>query len=115
MNDKYYDNFLRGKTDEELKELSCRASGRTTRLVDSVIQEFFTQPIGTKIYVYDHYGTRQADQMLLEKVAKRLETEHHAKFHLSKNFHSQAYYIVRDNPTLHELILEELKNRKDNE
>ena len=113
MDSKYYDYFLRGRTDEELQELLSRATGKTTRLVDNIVQEFFTQPIGNPVYVHDHYGTRQADQILLETVAKRLETEHHAKFHLGKNFH--GYYVVRDNPTLHELILEELKNRKDNE
>ena len=112
MDDKYYDNFLKSKTDDELKEMMYRASGETTRLVDGAIQEFFTQPMGTKIYACDHYGTRQADQLLMERVAKRLETEHQAKFHLG-NYH--GCYIVRDTPTLREIILKELENRKDDE
>lgn len=110
MNDKYYDNLLKSKTDEELRELLNRATGETTRLADSVIQEFFAQPMGTKIYAHDHYGTRQADQLLLKTVAKRLETEHHAKFHLG-NYH--GCYIVRDTPTLREIILKEIEKRKE--
>ncbi len=112
MDSEYYEDFLKSRTDEELQELLYRATGETTRLADRTIQEFFTQPMGTKIYAYDHYGTRQADQMLLKTVAKRLETEHHAKFHLG-NYH--GCYIVRDTPTLREIILKELENRKDDE
>lgn len=32
-----------------------RATGRSTRLVDSIIQEFFTKPMGTIIPVADHF------------------------------------------------------------
>lgn len=110
MNDKYYGSLLKSKTDEELRELLNRATGETTRLADSVIQEFFAQPMGTKIYAHDHYGTRRADQLLLKTVAKRLETEHHAKFRLG-NYH--GCYIVRDTPTLREIILKEIEKRKE--
>jgi hypothetical protein len=104
--------YLKSKTDEELEELLGRATGKTTRLVDRVVQEFFTQPMGTKIYAYDHYGTRQADQLLLKTVAKRLEAEHHARFHLGGH---DGCYIVRDTPTLRELILKEFEKRENDE
>ncbi len=104
--------YLKSKTDEELEELLGRATGETTRLVDRVVQEFFTQPMGTKIYAHDHHGTRQADQLLLKTVAKRLEAEHHAKFHLGGH---HGCYIVRDTPTLRELILKEFEKRENDE
>ena len=71
---------LKHKSDEELRGMTWRASGESTRILDRIVQEFFTQPIGTKIYIYDHYGTRQADQYLLGRVIKRLDNEHHVDF-----------------------------------
>jgi hypothetical protein len=98
-------------TDEELKELSYRASGRTTRIVDELVQEFFNKPFGTKILVCDHYGTRQADEHVLRKLCKRIEAEHHVKYHIIHE--GGLLYIVRDDPTLQEMVLEEIKRRKE--
>ena len=104
---------LKHKSDEELRGMTWRASGESTRILDRIVQEFFTQPIGTKIYIYDHYGTRQADQYLLGRVLKRIENEHHVDF--KKGLDSDGFYIIRTKPTLQEMILDEIKRRKGNE
>lgn len=104
---------LEYKSDEELNYLRYRASGRTTRLIDEFVQDFFNRPMGTKIYIYDHYGTRQADQYLLGRAIKRLENEHHVEY--KKGSDSNGFYIIRTEPTLQEMILDEIERRKGNE
>ena len=98
-------------TDEELKELSYRASGRTTRIVDELVQEFFKEPLGTKIRVCDHYGTRQADEHILCKLRERIESEHRTKHHITRE--GGHIYIVRDDPTPQEMVLKEIERRKE--
>ena len=71
---------LKHKSDEELCGMIWRASGESTRILDRIVQEFFTQPIGTKIYIHGHCRAIEADQCLLNKVIKRLENEHHVDF-----------------------------------
>lgn len=105
--------YLKYKSNEELRGMIWRALGDSTRILDRIVQEFFTQPIGTKIYIYDHYGTRQADQYLLGRVLKRIENEHHVDF--KKGLDSDGFYIIRTEPTLQEMILDEIKRRKGNE
>lgn len=104
---------LKYKTDQELGGMLWRALGESTRILDQAVQEFFTQPMGTKIYIYDHYGTRQADQYLLSRVIKRLENEHHVEY--KKGSDSNGFYILRTEPTLQEMILDEIERRKGNE
>ena len=100
---------LEYKSDEELNEMLTRATGDTTRQADKIIQQFFSQPMGTGIQVCDHYPTRQADECLFKMVAERLEREHHVKFHKSRMWNGIC--IVRDEPTKHELVKEEVKKR----
>ena len=104
---------LKHKSDEELRGMIWRALGDSTRILDRIIQEFFTQPIGTKIHIHDHYGTRVADQYLLDRVIKRLENEHHVDF--KKGLDSDGFYIIRTESTLQEMILDEIERRKENE
>ena len=104
---------LKYKSDEELGGMLWRALGESTRILDRVVQEFFTQPIGTKIYIYDHFGSRQADRYLLSRAIKRLETEHHVEY--KKGADSNGFYILRTEPTLQEMILDEIERRKGNE
>ena len=60
-----------------------RRTGRTTRLVDKYIQEIFTSPIGTQIYLSDHHYTGvledhfRATQFLIKTLLGRLSMEHH--------------------------------------
>lgn len=88
-----------------------KATGRSTRLVDELIQEFFEKPIGTKIPVYDHYGDRKADEFLLEMVLKRLDFEHpSASYKVHKGEHIT---IERTSRTYHEEVKEEYKRRQE--
>ena len=105
--------YLKYKSNEELRGMIWRASGESTRMLDRIVQEFFKQPIGTKIHIHDHYGTRVADQYLLDRVIKRLENEHHADF--KKGLDSDGFYIIRTEPTVQEMILNEIERRKGNE
>ena len=53
----------------------ARATGRTTRLVDSYVQEFFTR--GNQwIYIKDHTDTRESNRMVMMKGVQRLSSEH---------------------------------------
>ena len=101
-------------SDEELNSLQYRAKGDSTRLIDEYVQEFFTKPMGTKIYVSDHYGFTRADNDratvgLITKLCERIEREHHCKFKQRKDIN--GYYIVREEPTFHELIMNEIERR----
>lgn len=53
-----------------------RATGRSTRLIDKYIQEFFTNPAGISVYVLDHYDDIRAHKLLLDRVISRLKIEH---------------------------------------
>ena len=108
---------LEWKSDEELKYLRYRASGRTTRLIDEFVQDFFNRPMGTKIHIRDHYGLRQSDNdrattLLIDKLRARIEYEHHLKCKAGKD--NDGFYIIREVPTFNELILEEIEKRKGN-
>lgn len=50
-----------------------RCTGRTTRAIDGAIQDLFHTG---KCVVWDHYPTRQASNILLDKVMQRLQNEH---------------------------------------
>lgn len=109
---------LEWKSDEELKYLTCRASGRTTRLIDEFVQDFFSRPAGTKIHIRDHYGFRQSDNdrattLLIDKLRARIEYEHHLECKVGKD--NDGFYIIRETPTFNELVLEEIERRKGNE
>jgi hypothetical protein len=100
---------LEWKSDEELHEMCERYTGISTREVDKLVQRFFTEPPGTPIPVCDHYYTRQADEFLFDRLAQRLATEHNTKFHKTNTLGRVC--IVRDEPTIHELVKEELIRR----
>lgn len=55
-----------------------RATGRSTRLIDKYIQEFFTNPPGIGVRVMDHNMENDAEPhtILLERVVSRLRIEH---------------------------------------
>lgn len=57
-------------------EREFRGTGRTTRLVDKYVQEFFTNPTGVPVMVLDHWDDVKAHTALLERVVSRLKTEH---------------------------------------
>ena len=104
---------LRYMTDEEVESLKYRATGASTRIVDRIVQDFFNLPMGTKIYISDHYLSRRADEFLCKRVMKRLDNEHHVKF--KRCVGNGGVYLVREEPTLHELVEEEIKRREEND
>jgi hypothetical protein len=53
-----------------------RATGRTTRIIDNLIQELFTTGKCTCI---DHYDTPESSRFLAEKVVRRMTYEHSQK------------------------------------
>lgn len=67
--------ILREMINKFLEENNDRATGRTTRLVDSYIQELFNNK-GSYIDIKDHYNSREADRILVNKIEKRLQSEH---------------------------------------
>ena len=56
-------------------ELQYRATGRTTRLVDSYIQKLFDNP-DEWVAIYDHWDERRAAAILVDRISKRLDYEH---------------------------------------
>ena len=54
---------------------STRATGRTTRLIDSYIQELF-ENINKHVIIKDHYYSKQADRYLMIRIHDRLKYEH---------------------------------------
>lgn len=101
-----------------------RATGRSTRIVDGIIQDFFNKPMGTIIPIYDHFNGvnfnyrnpsksdwchidreterwgifRQADRNILKKVEGRLQCEHGGV----------KYKIITGNPRMQEERHEDL-------
>lgn len=109
---------------------SDRATGRTSRLVNDIVEQLFRHPVNTKINVIDHYhgrnigyidgkciadtshnvGTRKsskiANKILLNKITKRLNTEYpNTKYEYSKAY---PYWIMRTSKTCREIMQDEL-------
>lgn len=62
-----------------------RNTGRSTRLVDKYIQEFFTKELGTSIKVIDHIDSDQTNNALMQKLVSRLVSEHGHKINYAIN------------------------------
>lgn len=62
-----------------------RATGRTTRLVDKYIQDLFNNR-GEWITVIDHWGSRHANDYLVERIIKRFHNEYNAVIVASLKF-----------------------------
>ena len=95
--------------DKQVFDEMFRATGRTTKLVDELIQEFFERPMGTNIPVCDHYPERVADEFLLDRFMKRLESEHPTA--TCKIHRGEHITIERTSPTYHEKVKEEYVKR----
>ena len=53
-----------------------RATGRTTRIIDRLVQELFETG---SCKIADHHPTHEADRYLLHRLMGRLEAEHHLR------------------------------------
>lgn len=97
--------------DKRVFDEMFRATGKSTRLVDKLIQEFFEHPAGTKIPVCDHYPEKQADEFLLDRFMKRLESEHHG---ITCKIHREKHLMIeRTTKTYHEQVMEEYEKRQE--
>lgn len=96
--------------DKTLFDQLGRATGRTIRLCDELVQKFFNAPYGEWVPVKDHYPTRQADEMLLNHFMKRMETEHP---NIEVEVKKDRLCVRRRNKTYKELVLEECTKRQE--
>lgn len=74
-----------------------RRSGRTTRIVDECIQEFFRDGY---VACYDHYGSRAMNEMVQKRVCARLYSEHRLRDF--KHFRENGVYMVALNECVDE-------------
>ena len=110
MNDEeFIQQQLSHLTDKELKEKLVRATGRTYRRLDELVQNFFNAPFGKWVEVIDHYGSKNADEFLFNKLMKRMKLEHPNIKIGVKRF--DGIYVRRDSKTYNELIREEYNKR----
>lgn len=56
-------------------EYMLRATGRSYRIANKIIDDLFVKSRGTEILVEDHYNTREANKCLLRLVEKRLHND----------------------------------------
>ena len=98
---------LKELDDERLQHELYRATGGTTKKCDELVQKFFEAPYGEWVPVIDHYGTRQADEMLLRMFLKRMELEHPNEVEIDR----RGLRVRRKNKTYHEMVVEEYNNR----
>jgi len=107
-----YEQFIIARLKEmssiELHNQSYRATGRTTRLCDELVQKFFEAPYGEWVPVIDHYGTRRADEELLDRFMKRMDWEFPA-IEVECDKLGGVIKVRRKKRTYHELVNEALK------
>ena len=99
---------LKDLDDDRLFRELARAKGDTTRLCDELVQKFFESPYGEWIPVYDHWGTNQADEILLRRFLQRMELEHPNQVEVDR----LRFRVRRKEKTYHELVTEEYNRRK---
>lgn len=76
---------IESKMNVNIIELSRKSTGRTTRLADAAIQDFFKMDKGETMKIYDHEPTKEAQLELLNIIVNRLESEHSGtKFEANK-------------------------------
>lgn len=59
----------------EIIMYKSRATGRTTRIVDEVIQQLYRNP-GKWIALFDHYYDGRSERNVFNMVMRRMESEH---------------------------------------
>lgn len=82
---------------KELSELTGRATGMTTRLVDKYVQELYNHE-GEWVEIIDHYDTPISHRQLADKVMERFSHEHPADYkNLSKMFNVRRFPMLKLN------------------
>lgn len=106
---------------KELIELTSRATGKSTHILNEIINDFFEYPIGTPIEIYDHYEyegydkdkkimvcNTKARENMLNMVRKRLANEY-PNIEYSVKHNSGTIYIYRKTPKLRERNMGRIK------
>ena len=73
---------------------SVRATGRTTRLIDSYIQELFNNP-NKEIEIRDHHYFNNENLILANKICKRLYSEHNIAVIPKKSYNKITIKIIK--------------------
>lgn len=101
---------------KQLKELnrkilrtSVRASGRTYRIANDIIQSLFENPIGTWVNVIDHHQGDSRD--LLDMLTRRL-TNDFPQITFTIDYSDGVTLIKRETTLPKEVELEELEKQK---
>lgn len=74
---------LKGISEAQARELEYRRTGKTTALALRVINDAMMRP-NTEIRVKDHFDSRKADQMLLERCAEMVDKLDLVGFHFNR-------------------------------
>ena len=85
-----------------------RATGRTTRIVNKIVDDFYSLPMGTPIPVIDHdqNPTTQSKKYIKDKVSERLYNIQGVQWGKDRNGN---YTITRTTPTYREEALKNLQ------
>lgn len=82
------------KAIEKVKKQNKRASGRSSRILNSIIEEFFQNPIGTHIAIYDHSTNKNDVRIMVNNVERRLKNEYpQIKYRIGYELNSTPYII----------------------
>ena len=74
--------------EERFNKENYRATGRTTRLVDEYVQILFKNVLeedNKYISIHDHYPSRMATRMLIDKIRNRIKNEHNLECEVSND------------------------------
>lgn len=88
-----------------------RASGKTQRMVNKLVEELFQQPIGTEIFIKEEFlNTNEEQNMILAHMLEyRLNTEYpNVKYKITRK-KGGRYFAVRLSKTLKETTEEKLR------
>jgi len=104
-------DWVENMPDEALHNIVGRHTGKSTRIVDELIQDFFNKKPGTKIRIIDHYPTKRADEHVARRMLRRLEVEHNVTARVFRD--KDGYlYTVREFLMLRDIVDAEIERRK---
>lgn len=112
---KMYEEQLRKQLDElnlKILRTSVRASGRTYRIANGIIQSLFENPIGTWVNIIDHYQLdRGGSRCLADMLTRRLKNDFpQVKFTI--DYSESVPRIKRETKLPKEVELEELEKQQ---
>lgn len=76
-----------------------RYTGRTYRIANQIIDQFFNEPMGTEIAIVDHSGTNRG---LFDMVTKRIKNDFPNIKFTTKSINNNTFLIKRVTPSFKE-------------